>query len=591
MTYAVPLGSVHGEQGPGRGKWTHEAQDLWRHASPRTRTTIQVAVVLCAVAVAYNYSLLTLLQNATLDTPLAYVSLVPFFALALAAIRARPLRSEPEIHDRQLDYIVGVPLIAAAVAAEYLLPSRLSAMFWVWRVDLLTLPFFVAGCVALIFGVRVLWREKLAVGFLLLAWPFPYQTVLLRVLDGFTRATLEAIEAILKVIPVATPVSSPNGPLFLVVHDGHSFPLSIVSACSGVNSVVGFLLVGSAFAVVVRGPIVRKTLWLIGGMAMIWWINLERIVFIFWAGRTWGENVALNVLHPFIGLVLFSIGVLLMVLFLEPLGMEIAIARPAPKEPPPKRPPKRTARKKAAVAVPKVYLAILVVLASAAVLGINNLGLKAFNLVADASGQPKLDAYITAPVGATGWDFRRVASFDWAKPLFGDSSVWDRYVFRATDRAPLFTSSPVVADVIVTPDLASFSAYGVEACYQFHGYALRDVAQVGLGGGITGQSMSYTSAAYGSWSIVYWIIPVKMGTTSTYERVVLYVQNHGSGVQARGITTPSGIQNVAGSLTESDVALIRNRDFLVAFARELIGAEAARSGTGQAHSNLAVGTR
>jgi exosortase/archaeosortase family protein len=429
------------------------------------------------------------------------------------------------------------------------------------------------------------------VGFLFLAWPFPYQTVLLRVLDGFTRATLAAIEAILKVIPVATPASSPNGPLFVVVHDGHSFPLSIVSACSGVNSVVGFLLVGSAFGVVVRGPIVRKTLWLLGGMAMIWWINLERIVFIFWAGRAWGENVALNVLHPFVGLVLFAVGVLLMVLFLEPLGMDIAIARPAPTTQSPRGPQRRTERKKAVMAVPKVYMAILIVLGSAAVLGVNNLGLKSFNLVADASGQPKLDAYITAPVGADGWNFRRVASFDWARPLFGDTSVWDRYVFRATDRANLFTTTPVVADVIVTPDLASFSAYGVEACYQFHGYALRDVAQVGLGGGITGQSMSYTSAAYGSWSLVYWIIPVKMGSTDTYERVVLYVQNRGAGVQANGLTNPSGIQNVAGSLSQSDVALIRNRDFLVAFSRELIAAEAARSGSGQAHSNLALSTR
>ncbi len=52
---------------------------------------------------------------------------------------------------------------------------------------------------------------------------------------------------------------------------------------------------------------------------------------------------------------------------------------------------------------------------------------------------------------------------------------------------------PVVADVINTPDLSSFSAYGVENCYTFHGYALADVAQVSLAGGITGQAMSYTS--------------------------------------------------------------------------------------------------
>ena len=59
----------------------------------------------------------------------------------------------------------------AAVAVNMLLPDKLSAMFWVWRIDLLTLPVFVAGATAIIFGVRVLWRQKLAVSYLFLAWP------------------------------------------------------------------------------------------------------------------------------------------------------------------------------------------------------------------------------------------------------------------------------------------------------------------------------------------------------------------------------------------------------------------------------------
>ena len=130
--------------------------------------------------------------------------------------------------------------------------------------------------------------------------------------------------------------------------------------------------------------------------------------------------------------------------------------------------------------------------------------------------------------------------------------------------------------MIVTPDLESFSAYGVEACYQFHGYALRDVAQVNVGGGITGQAMSYTSQTYGSWSIVYWIIPVKFGTTTMYERVVLYVQN-----DRQWGRRPGHCEDVRASPTwlarsaRSDLPLIRNRAFLVAFARELIQARGA----------------
>jgi len=61
-----------------------------------------------------------------------------------------------------------------------------------------------------------------------------------------------------------------------------------------------------------------------------------------------------------------------------------------------------------------------------------------------------------------------------------------------------------------------------------------------------------------------------------YQRVVLYVQNAGSGIVVPATAKMSGITNVAGSLGPTDLPLIRNRAFLVSFARELIQAEAHR---------------
>jgi len=356
-----------------------------------------------------------------------------------------------------------------------------------------------------------------------------------------------------------------------------------------VNSVVGFLLIGSAFGAVVRGPLLRKVLWLIGGMLLLWAINLGRITFIFWAGKTWGEHVAIGVLHPFVGLVTFSLGVAFLMLLIRPLGMHVGIE---PRQPPVKvlRTESRPARAKESLAVPKVYVAVIIVTVAAVVLGIANVGLKTYNLVADASGQPRLEAYIAAPAAPVGWETHRIATYNWAKPLFGDTSIWNRYSLHATGAGALHTTIPVIADVITTPDLETFSAYGVEACYQFHGYSLRDVAQVDVGGGITGQAMSYGSQRYGSWSIVYWIIPVKLGTATTYQRTVLYVQNDGHGVVVPATAKESGIHNIAGSLSPSDVQLLQNRAFLVAFARQMIGVESDRSTRVTSGSTAALGT-
>ena len=556
--------------------WRSALHTWWAATTPRTRTAYQVGLLLVAVGVAYNYSLTTLLQSAGQDTPLAYVSLVPAIALALAAIRARPMKPEPPIFDRHVDYTVGLPLLAVALAVLIVLPSRWSTMFWVYRADLFSLPFFVAGVVAIVFGVRVMWRQKLAIAYLFLAWPYPYQSVLLRVLNGFTAATLFAIERILTVVHVATPVSSVDSTLFSVVHDGRSFPLSIVSACSGVNSVVGFLLVGSAFAAVVRGPLLRKVGWLVGGMVLLWALNLGRILFIFWAGQTWGQDVAINVLHPFVGMVSFTLGVVVMVVLLKPVGLHIGIGERGPTV---RTTGSGAARSGVHLAVPKVLLVLAVALGAAAVLGAADIGLRSYNLVATASGEPKLVAYVNKPMAPRGWTIALSDTFNWAKPLFGDTSVWDRYTMTATAGGDLQTSTPVVADVINTPNLQSFSAYGIENCYQFHGYALANVAQVNLPGGITGQSMSYASAQFGSWSLVYWIVPVKMGSSSSpnYERVVLYVRNAGSGVTVSSANGRSVIKNLSGSLdphVPGDAALVRNRAFLVQFASELIEAQA-----------------
>ncbi len=572
--------------------WRDEGQRKWAEAPQRTRTRIQVGVLLGCTAVAYNYSLRTLLQTADQQTPLAYISLVPAIALALAAIRARPLKPEPPIYDRHVDYTIGLPLILAAMAMNELLPTRLSTMFWVYRIDLLTLPIFVAGAVVIIFGSRVLWRQRLAILFLFLAWPYPYQKYLLGVLNAFTTLTLMGMQRIAVWTHLARPASSLDNTLFVINHHGTTFALSVVSACSGVNGIVGFLLVGSAFAAIVRGPIVRKVLWLLGGIVFLWIINLGRIAFIFYAGKEWGESVAINVFHPFVGLVTFSLGVLIMILLIKPLGMHINFGESRPETVPAEAtgpiavpslfndvPPESKPR--AALAVPKVYLAVIAVVIAALVVGASNLSLRTYNLVAGVTGDAKLAAFVARPTAPAGWSTQFETSYGWAKPLFGDTSVWNRYIMHATGPGPLHTSVPVVADVINTPDLSSFSAYGVENCYTFHGYSLADVDQVSLAGGITGQAMSYTSQQFGSWSIVYWIVPVKMATGSTnYERTVLYVQNSGQGAVVRGLAVSDSLHNLGGTLNPhnpADMALINNRTFLVAYAKKLIDAEAAKA--------------
>jgi hypothetical protein len=97
-----------------------------------------------------------------------------FFALAvIVAARHRNSDAEVSIHDRQVDWIVGIPLVLLATAMNASAagpPTR----YWVHRVDLFSLPIFVAGITVLLFGLRALGRQRRAIALLFLAWPWPY---------------------------------------------------------------------------------------------------------------------------------------------------------------------------------------------------------------------------------------------------------------------------------------------------------------------------------------------------------------------------------------------------------------------------------
>jgi exosortase/archaeosortase family protein len=240
------------------------------------RVPRRALALLGLVFVAYHYSLQTLARGLALQTPLADLALVPVIALILAWVRLRREPAPRPIHDRQVDYIVGLGLIAAALALVMLLPATLETRFWLYRIDLLSLPFFVAGVVTLLWGVRRAWAAKVPILFLLLAWPLPYAPLVGDWTDAFTAATAGILGLISHVLPIAT-VTAGDGLSFIIGSGPAAFAVSVGSACAGVNSLVGFVLVGSALAYIVRGPRRRRLAWLAAGLTIIWALNVVRI--------------------------------------------------------------------------------------------------------------------------------------------------------------------------------------------------------------------------------------------------------------------------------------------------------------------------
>jgi exosortase len=513
--------------------------------------SLRAVAVVGLVLLAYNYSLLTLARGLGLQTPLAYLALVPVIAIVLAAIR---LRLEPRglpIHDRQVDWIVGLGLIGVAAAVLILVPSPTSSSFWLQRLDLLTLPVFVAGLITLLFGVRRTWTLKGPIAFLLLAWPLPYVAFLSGAMGQFTEFTANIVAAITRVLPIARP-SLADDTLFVVGTGSRAFSVSIGAACAGVNSFIGFLLIGVAFLLVVRGSVVRRALWLATGLTMVFALNILRIVAILLAGATLGQAAAFEILHPVAGLLVFNLGVIAMVAMAPRFGLRFV----GPSK------PSGPGESREGSAVRHVRPALLVAFGLAAVLAATNATYARFEAISNGLGEARLTSFDVRDARLPGWESRLISVFPQAKQYFGSSATWDRVSYWSGPSASLTSTRSIYVDVITTDDAGSFADYSLLACYRFHGYNIASDTTAEIGAGVTAHVINWVNTKVVSdWSALSWEWPYLEKGRTRYERVTVLLRE-GPTTEFSGVDAPD-VTSQAPRFTES------NR-FLVTLGREIV---------------------
>jgi len=543
----------------------------------RKKVAIRTAIVIGATVICYQVSLWTLIRGVTVDTPLAYLGLVPLISAALGYFLARPRKYEPNIHDRHIDRILGVPVVLAALASLVLLPARMSTMYWLYRIDLLTMPLFVAGVILLAFGVRMLWRTKAAVLFLFLAWPMPIRGAVTLGLEPLSTLTAAAVRLGVEVIPVASAIPG-DGITFRVPFSGapggNGFLVQVASACSGANGLLGFLLVAGAFAIVVKGTKSAKFLWMLAGAGLVWVFNVIRIMTILAVGRFFGETASIDVLHPIAGLVAFNIGVLIMVLNAHRFGLSLPIDSG----------PSRT--RTVLAAVPNAKRALIGIVAIASIGAVFNYNLTSYDPIASAVGTPRVGKFSQVSLKPLGFNGEPVGSFENGKRFFGEDSSWTRYQYSGLGTDTLGSEVPVLADVINSGNLQAFSDFGLEACYNFHGYSTKGVKRVDLGNGVVGTVLNWSDPDELAWTTVYWIWAVSSAEGIRYERVVLLLNDskdsrvaspplETSAARQLGIRADEAVRGGASKkVTDRQV---EQRTFLVQFARSVISSSAEAS--------------
>jgi hypothetical protein len=499
----------------------------------------QVAFVLVVTGAAYHYSLATLGRGLDEFMPVANAILAGSLAVLVAAIRGWGSGIEPNIHDRSLDYLVGAALLIAALGIVLILPVTFSVFFWLWRVDLVSLPLFVAGAVCIVLDVRALWRLRVAIALMFLVWPTPY----------------------LSIAPGASRLISSAGGAAIVGGMPALFSRSMAALLT--------LLVIAIAALLLRGPALARIAWVATGLLLalalyITQMVLDSLILVRLIPRysNWLQGSA--------GPVSLCIALLVMVAVLPTYALRPRTLR-------------GVSRNHERRSLGSAALATLVVTAAGLLLGVGDAQLQEYESLASPLGTTRLPAASMAGFKMPGWRATQSDSNRWAAVSLDRTASWTRYTYEPIDptgASPTVPTGSFTVDVISTSNLRLFSTFGVEASYRLQNHHILAADWVELGDGVIGHAVRYALDTPGSnWTGIYWQWPVRTANGLRYQRVVVSARESLAANAAPSVTPGEplnriqlALANVSSYLEEraNDWRSPPQRDFMLGVARAIV---------------------
>jgi exosortase/archaeosortase family protein len=494
-----------------------------------------------AAIVAYWFTLASLADYMRLDTPLAYLLILPFFALLIALATVSRYRGSPPPREPHIDLLVGIPMLIVAVLLVTLLPAAWSTYYWSERPDVISMALFLAGGITIAYGVTALWRMRSALLFIVLMWPALYLHLTAGLMRQFTDFTNAALVGVVQHMPLQV-TTAPGNILSLPTDTGKVISVTLSTACSGVNGLLGMALVGSALAIVYNGRRWCKLLWLLLGMVLVFAFNIVRIISILDLARSGHPELALGGYHAVIGLVLFTLALGVMLLVAPRFGLQWSLwtVQRAGTSSAPGR-----VRTLGRARIPAV--AGIAVTALLAVFAERDLG--SYATFIDGTGAPRVRPFSLGNQVPDGWKVSYFTTYGWAQQYFGSNSQFDRYMLDYGDTS----HRAAWIDIVRTDDRGSLEAYNLQSCFLFHNYQLHSTRRVDVGHGVTALQINYSDPeTKAEWATVSWAWPVVKNQQTSYERVTLTadLQRHG----AKGAPNPepsTGVRGVVLSILNS----------------------------------------
>ncbi len=275
-----------------------------------------IALVVVIVAF-YFQDLILVFGDALSDEATYHILAIPFLFVYLlyrkrsllnAALRQGPPNVRPFFF-KNFWLMAGLLLVAISVFAYWFGSYTFTPLLY----HMVTLPIFTAGLLLILFDGQTLKQLAFPVLFLFFLAPPPTE-VLYSVGSTLSDVSAHASNAIVNAFGVVSTISSQYGsPVITITRPDQTFmAFSIDVACSGVYSLIGFVVFACFIAYISRGKLWSKLAILIAGIPLIVALNIIRISTILAIGNSYGDALALEVFHSIGATVLMFMGTLIL---------------------------------------------------------------------------------------------------------------------------------------------------------------------------------------------------------------------------------------------------------------------------------------
>lgn len=280
---------------------------------------LEVATLVAATAAFYMQDLIMIFADSLSSEATSYLLVIPFILVYLVyrkrkMLRAAMVDTQVQASKKRMGILSGILMCATAV----LLYWYGSSTFIPLEYHMLTLPLFVSGLILILFNAQTLRHAAFPLVFLFFLVP-PTLEVLNIVGSALVVISSQASNGLVNLVGVHTSISYDFGaPLITVMRaDGTSLPFTVDLACSGIYSLIGFLVFAAFIAFIVRDKAWKKAAVFVIGLPLVYALNILRITGIMLIGYQLGEQLPLDAFHAVGGWILIFLGTLILLTISE----------------------------------------------------------------------------------------------------------------------------------------------------------------------------------------------------------------------------------------------------------------------------------